>query len=129
MVDWELGALHEPPPPVDWDDVRFDWLAAREAAVACEQLARLVREVAGWHHRSSVRLLDTWRGVLAEVFDEHHHALRTRLLRVEEQLLAQAANLRGAADDALGEQLRRERQRRAWRDWDARRRLEQRLSA
>jgi hypothetical protein len=103
----------------NWSDVSFDRGAALAAAQACRSAAAQADAVAGGLGRAATAATVDWEGLARLVFETDVGHAGRELASVGEQLLALAQRIEAAAEAAVAEQARRERQRERWREEQA----------
>ncbi|MDP8960918.1 MAG: hypothetical protein M3N32_04800 [Actinomycetota bacterium] len=103
----------------NWQDVRFNQAAAREALEQCRSVAAELRSIS--QQRSGLASLarEGWQGRYRDEFDEDLAARISGARTAAALLDALALAIEAAAEGALQEQRGRERQRQLWRQQQA----------
>jgi hypothetical protein len=103
----------------NWTDVSFDRASALAAAQACRSAAAQADAVTGGLGRAASTAAEDWEGLARLVFDTDVGHAGQQLALMGDQLLALARRIEAAAEAAVAEQARRERQRERWREEQA----------
>ena len=99
----------------NWSDVRFDHVAAEQAADACERAARVLI-TAGAERRQLVQLaVASGHGPAIDALARRNAAVLVTESTVAASLRSTAARLRSASQAAAGDQAHREAERLRWR--------------
>jgi site-specific recombinase len=111
----------------NWQNVRWDWGAADEAATALRRAADRLEQSASDRSAVAREAQAEWRGTYRERFDEH----LSRILRGAHDLASQcreaASRIARASQQAADEQRHREQERERWqRERDEEERAQQR---
>ena len=104
----------------NWEDVRFDYAGAEEAAQECDECAQFI---SGRHAVLGPPLAEArveWRGVHRQRFDDETAALDRDADLLTDELRMTAAQIRAEAEEARIEQHRRELDRERWVEESAR---------
>ncbi len=96
-----------------WQDVRWDWHAAREAVGKLRQMAALIDAVSGQQARAAHELLQEWQGPRQREWAARHAAVQAEACRLRERCLQAARAIEQASDRARAEQDRIDRERAA----------------
>ena len=98
----------------NWEDVRFDYTGAEEAAAECDGCAGFLR---GRHAVLGPPMAEArveWRGVHRQRFDDEMEAMDRDADLLTDELRMTAARIRAEADEARMEQHARELARERW---------------
>lgn len=98
----------------NWEDVRWDHVAAADAAAALERAALTLEHEAGQQRAAAARDAAEWRGEHRRTFDERLQRLLSAAAELAERCRGLSGRVRGLDAQARAEQARREREREDW---------------
>jgi len=107
----------------NWNDVRWNWVAAEEAAAELERVASLLEHQTAYRQRVAAEATAEWRGFHRRRFDGELAELVRDAHAIAYEYRRMAAAIRRASAAARAEQARREAERRRW--WEEKRREEE----
>jgi hypothetical protein len=100
----------------NWDDVRFDHGAAKEAIATCTAAIEQLGNVRHAHVNAATSARTDWTGSASSRFDEQRTAVDAAIDGARDALDAAIAAIEAAIDEAHAEQRHRVSERQRWRD-------------
>jgi len=99
----------------NWEDVRWNHGAARDATSALRHVADLLDRTAAERARVAQDATEQWCGRYREEFGEHLERMLTRARELARECRDASGAIAQASQRASEEQMRRERERERWR--------------
>ena len=99
----------------NWQDVRWNWGAADQAASELRRVADSIERASGDRTRAAAQATEQWRGQHRLRFDSYLQDALARARAITEEYRDAAGRIDAASHRARDEQSRRERDRARWR--------------